>query len=478
MSEKLKLSEIYSYTSPERVYKRYLALAAAYRKHYGADSLYRVFSAPCAFEICGESTVFESGRVVSACFENDVIAAADAISPRKFVIKSDNIKEFTVYFDESEQTYDSKSEESEVAEVSYTGLTMTAELRMLIRCIIGVFDEAGFNTGGIKAYVNSNIYENAFVPAISTLSAAGVLTAQVTNALYNGGSIPRPRIAQLVNSALLKSGLRPYMNQFAATVFGGYVYTDFKDNQTPIITPVQPKKDLAITLCVADGRSEKVRKKTKWYSDEANCLAFKAATEEARESTCEVVKFFEAKSLRHITDSDVFYNLETLRERYGDAAVMRVLFYLGEMSRAEKLRWAIQTGDTAMFVSVLGASGSGQFRYLQSTLFSVCSQSPDGSDEIPCEYEPVRVALCVAELAMSRMKDGGALRTHIGDERLTTQIFVPQQGLKEFKMQLENVLGRGTCAVFHSRGVPACEVDFCAEELQTGLTTLLNTNRA
>ena len=463
MTEKLKISEIYKNTPDEQAYRRYLSLAAAYKLHYGEGSRYRVFSAPAAFEICGESTVFESGRVVSACFENDLIAAADAITPRKFVIKSDNINEFTVFFNEAEQPVE---QESAVVEVNHTGLTVTAELRALIRCVIEVFDEARFNTGGIKAYVNSNIYKDAFVPAVSTLSAAGVLTAQVTNALYNGGNIPKSRIAQLVNAAMLKTGLRPYMTQFAATVYGGYVYTDFKDNETPLIAHIKPPKDMEMTMCVADGRRESVRQKKMKYSEEEACAARKAKTEHARRSTREVVKFFEAKSLRHITDSDVFFNLEKLRERYGDESIMRVLFYLGEMSRAEKLRHAIQTGDTSMFVSVLNASGSGQFRYLP--LFSA------GGAEV-CSYEPVRVALCVAELAMSRVKDGGALRTHLGDERLTTQIFVPRKGLKEFKMQFENVLGRGACTAFYSRAAGACEVEFCAGELQPEFNTILNT---
>lgn len=257
------------------------------------------------------------------------------------------------------------------------------------------------------------------------------LTAILSH-LYNEGQISPVKVAQISQFAENEyfgkaSGL---MDQMASSV-GGFVAIDFKDNDIPVIESIKcdfGKYEHA--LCIVDAKGDHAD-----LSDE-----YSAIPKEMKE----IAGFFDCETLRSLALADITLNINVLRERYGDRAVLRAIHFFHENERVERVVHALKNERFEDFLSSVRESGDSSFKYLQN-IYS--------NDDI--RHQCLSIALNVAESSLHRK---GACRVHGGGFAGTIQAFVPFDSLKQFKMNMEKVFGTGACHILSIRNVGGCEV--------------------
>ena len=158
----------------------------------------------------------------------------------------------------------------------------------------------------------------------------------------------------------------------------------------------------------------------------------------------EIAEYFSVKNLRQICKQDIILNINLLRDKYGDRAVLRCIHFFEENKRVDKLVNALKRGEFQDFLDSINESGNSSYKYLQN-VYS-CSD---------VKHQGLSIGLNIAEYALERK---GASRVHGGGFAGTIQAFVPYELLKEFKMELEKVFGNGSCHVLKIRPFGGCEV--------------------
>ncbi|MGN1119625.1 MAG: galactokinase, partial [Oscillospiraceae bacterium] len=158
----------------------------------------------------------------------------------------------------------------------------------------------------------------------------------------------------------------------------------------------------------------------------------------------QIAEFFDCRTLRELSLADINLNINELRKRFGDRAVLRAIHFFHENERVEKLVHALKTGHFEDFLSSVKESGDSSFKYLQNIYAN--------SD---VTHQCLSIALNVAENSLHRK---GACRVHGGGFAGTIQAFVPLEDLKQFKMNMEKVFGNGSCHVLTVRPIGGTEV--------------------
>ena len=143
-------------------------------------------------------------------------------------------------------------------------------------------------------------------------------------------------------------------------------------------------------------------------------------------------------------------NLNLLRDKFGDRAVLRALHFFEENERVEKLVHALKKGDFPAFLDSVNESGNSSYKYLQN-VYSTKDITHQG----------LGIALKIAERALARK---GACRVHGGGFAGTIQAFVPVEMIKPFKMSIEKIFGSGSCHLLHIR--PVGGVEILADEIK------------
>ncbi len=409
------LGTLYKEETLERQKKRYFSALEAYKKYFVSDGEnIRIFSAPGRTEIGGNHTDHNCGKVLAASVDLDIVAIVEPIEERVVAVKSEGFDESRILLDELDIREDEKN-------------TATA----LIRGVAKGFENRGFQIGGFKAYTVSNVIKGS---GLSSSAAFEVLIGTIFSYLYNAGKVSPIKIAQIAQYAEnvyfgKPSGL---MDQMASSV-GGFVAIDFKDIESPIIENIKVDFDsFGHALCIIDTKG-----------DHADLTADYAAIPNEMKA---VAQYFSVPVLRQICKQDIILNINPLRKRFGDRAVLRALHFFEENKRVDKLVNALKRDDFKAFLDSINESGNSSYKYLQN-IFS-CSH---------VEQQGLGIGLNIAEFALERK---GASRVHGGGFAGTIQAFVPFELLKEFKMEMEKVFGTDSCHVLKIRPVGGCEVDF------------------
>ena len=306
----------------------------------------------------------------------------------------------------------------------------------MLRGITRGFKDRGFTVGGFKAYTFSNVVRGS---GLSSSAAFEVLIATIYSYLYNGGKIDPIKAAQICRFAEDKyfgktGGL---MDQTAAAA-GGFVTIDFKDMSSPIIEHINVDFDsFGHALCIIDTNGDSGDRNAEYASilDEMHQIA----------------EYFSVSDLRRLCKHDIILNINTLREKFGDRAVLRAIHFFEENKRVDKLVNALKRNDFDAFLASINESGNSSYKYLQN-VYS-CSD---------VKHQGLSIGLNIAEYALDRK---GASRVHGGGFSGGIQAFVPFELLKLFKMELEKVFGNGSCHVLKIRRIGGCEVDRKSIEL-------------
>ncbi len=393
--------------------QRYQNAIESYKEYFSSSGEnIRIFSAPGRTEVGGNHTDHNCGKVLAAGVDMDIIAIVEPIDEPVAVLKSEGFDECRISLDELDVVESEKN-------------TTPA----LIRGVAKGLKNKGFKLGGFKAYATSNVLKGS---GLSSSAAFEVLVGTIFSYLYNEGKVSPIKIAQIAQYAEnvyfgKPSGL---MDQMASSV-GGFVAIDFKDVESPIIENVNVDFDsFGHALCIIDTKG-----------DHADLTPDYAAIPSEMKA---VAEYFSVPVLRQLCKHDIVLNINILRQKFGDRAVLRSLHFFEENKRVEKLVNALKRNDFQAFLDSINESGNSSYKYLQNVFSSS-----------HVEQQGLGIGLNVAEFALQRK---GASRVHGGGFAGTIQAFVPFELLKEFKMEMEKVFGGGSCHVLKIRPVGGCEV--------------------
>ena len=154
--------------------ERYIAAIEKFISLYG-DKEVEVFSAPGRSEVSGNHTDHQHGEVLAAAINLDIIAIT---APRDGEIKvlADDYDLKAVAVDDLEK----KAEEG------------TSE--GLIRGVVSKLKELGYNIGGFKAFITSDVLVGA---GLSSSAAFETIIGTIIDGLYNDMSIDMVTIAKV-----------------------------------------------------------------------------------------------------------------------------------------------------------------------------------------------------------------------------------------------------------------------------------------
>ncbi len=414
---KADLEELYRADTLDYQKKRYRKLIDAYKEYFSSDGQdIRVFSSPGRAEIGGNHTDHNNGKVLAACIDLDIIAAVEPIDEPVAIIKSEGHREARININE----LDVREEE-------------TLKAPAIMRGIAAGFRNRGFRTGGFRAYTLSNVGKGS---GMSSSAAFEVTVAVIFSYLFNEGAVDPIKLAQICryaeNTYFGKHG--GLMDQLAAAV-GGFVTIDFKDMESPIIEHINVDfESFGHTLCIIDTNGD---------SGDRNA-EYRTIVEEMHQ----IAEYFSVSNLRQLVKQDIVLNINVLRDKFGDRAVLRAIHFFEENKRVDKLVNALKRNDFQAFLDSVNESGNSSYKYLQNVY--ACSD---------VKHQGLSIGLNIAEYALERK---GASRVHGGGFSGGIEAFVPIELIKLFKMELEKVFGNGSCHVLKIRPIGGCEVDIAS----------------
>jgi len=416
----LKPEDLYPAMEIEAKRRRFEKAVTSYKKHFwqggkdtGESERIRLFSVPGRTEISGNHTDHNCGKVLAASVSLDIIAAAEPMETNKIVVKSEGFEENGVWLDKLDIVPEEKG---------------TSEA--LIRGVAAGFEKAGYKIGGFKAFTTSEVLTGS---GMSSSAAFSVMVGTILSYLYNGGQIDPPKIAKIAQKAENDYFGKPcgLLDQTACAV-GGFIVIDFKEPGSPIINKVESDAWSAFEhdLCIINTGTSYGQ-----MTDE-----YAAIPHEMRD----IASYFGAENLRQIARKDIELNTGTLRDEFGDRALLRAFHFFEENNRVDKLIHALENHDFEHFLRYINESGGSSFKYLQNIF-------PTGE----VKNQPIAIALNAAEYAL---EGRGACRVHGGGFGGTVQAFVPHEVLKVFKFNLERIFGKGSCYVLSVRPHGCTEV--------------------
>ncbi len=388
------------------------ALDAGFAAQFGA-SPERYFSAPGRTEIGGNHTDHQHGCVLAGAVNLDTVAAVRLNGTDSIRIQSEGYPLCTVSLTELKP---------QAAEINTTAA--------LIRGVAARFAELGAELAGFDAYVTSTVLPGS---GLSSSAAFEVLLGTICNALFFENKLPMPEIAKIGQYAENVYFGKPcgLMDQMASAV-GNLVAIDFADPANPIITPVDfDFSACGYALCIIDSKAS-----------HADLTDEYAAVPKDMKS---IAGFFGQTVLRNVPEEAFLKAIPTLRQLFGDRAVMRAIHFYGDNARVGQQVKALQEGNFEAFLRLIKESGESSWMYLQNVI-------PAGY----IAHQDMGIALSMCRKLLG---DRGAYRVHGGGFAGTVQAFVPNDMLAEFKNGIEDVLGEDTCHVLSIRPYGGVEVE-------------------
>ena len=373
-----------------------------------------LFSVGGRSEISGNHTDHNHGRVIAASINLDIIAIAAVRDDGVVTIKSEGFPEDVVAPEAAEAPDESKF---------FTSASIIAGME---RALL----DAGYKVGGYDAYTTSNVLKGS---GLSSSAAFEVMVGNIFSHLYNDGRVDNVEIAKMSQFAENKFFGKPcgLMDQTACAV-GGFITIDFADPAEPIIHQVPfDFRRSGYHLCIVDTGGNHADLTPEYAAVPAEMKAVAASLGVA--------------FLRETDWQTLRKALPSLRKQHGDRAVLRAMHFLKENDRVAAQVAALENGEFPRFLELILASGHSSFEYLQNVY--PCS--------LPNE-QGLSLALC---LAQSLLEGKGAWRVHGGGFAGTTQNFVPDALLEEFRREMEAVFGEGSCHVLNIRPCGGVRLD-------------------
>ena len=384
---------------------RYANAVSEFNKAFEGTEPAAVFSAPGRTEIGGNHTDHQHGEVLAASINKDAIAV---VSPR-----DDNMVNVL-------------AEGFGMTNIDLNDLSLREDEKgstpALIRGVLAGLKDNGFILGGFDAYITSDVLIGA---GLSSSAAFETLIGTIVSGLYNGMNIDPVTIAKIGQFAENKYFGKPcgLMDQMACSV-GNLVHIDFNDTDNPVVDKVDfdfSKTDYV--LCITDTKGS--------HADLTNEYA--AVPLEMKK----IASLLGYDVLRPVSFEDIIDNIDVLRDKAGDRAVLRAIHFVNETLRAEDEAEALKSGDLKEFLSLVKQSGDSSFKYLQNVYTN--------SD---VTVQNVSLALAISDTVLIPDE---VSRVHGGGFAGTIQAFVKKGNAKRYKKYMDKVFGDGSCEILAIR---------------------------
>lgn len=384
--------------------KRYINAIKEYEKAFGADEV-TIYSAPGRSEVGGNHTDHQHGEVLAASINNDAIAIVKKTDGSLVKVISDGYDMITIDLTKLEKSIEEEG-------------TTTS----LIKGVLAGMKNNHHTIGGFQAYITSDVLIGA---GLSSSAAFETIIGTILSGLYNNMTISAIEIAIIGQYAENVYFGKPcgLMDQMACSV-GSLVHIDFANPSNPVVEKVEFDLDgQGYSLCITDTKGS-----------HADLTADYAAVPQEMKAAAAV---FGKEVLHEVSQSELFANLDKVREQAGDRAALRAIHFMEENSRVQKEVAALKASNIPEFLQNVQASGNSSFKYLQNvyTNHDVAHQN-------------VSIALAVSE---SILGDNGVARVHGGGFAGTIQAFVKNEAVSQYKQALDSVFGEGSCSVLKIR---------------------------
>lgn len=384
--------------------QRYISLLNNFEKSFG-DKDISIISAPGRTEIGGNHTDHQNGIVVAAAINLDVLAVVERNNSNFISIISDGRKINMIHIDDLEK----KDYEKGTSEA-------------LIKGVLQSLKNSGFKLGGFNAYVTSDVLIGS---GLSSSAAFENLIGKIISELYNHGTIDPVTIATASQFAERNYYGKPcgLMDQMASSI-GSVIEIDFADTQNPKYEKIDFELEkYKNSLCIVDTKA----------SHEDLTEEYAAIPREMGE----IAEFFGKKVLRDVDETLFFENINTLREKFGDRAVLRTIHFFQEDRRVLNEVNSLKNNDFESFKFYFKKSANSSFKYLQNIYAT--------SD---IKNQAVSLALAISG---KFLQNHGVARVHGGGFAGTIQAFVDDDYVKTYKEIMENIFGKDSCLVLKIR---------------------------
>lgn len=378
---------------------------------YGDENV-SIYSAAGRSEISGNHTDHQHGCVLAGSINLDaigVVARQDDVI--NVVSDSFNIK--PIYLND----LDKKDEEEGTSEG-------------LIRGVVSKLKELGYNIGGFKAFITSDVLVGA---GLSSSAAFETIIGTIIDGLYNDMSIDMVTIAKVGQYAENVYFGKPcgLMDQCACAV-GGLISIDFKDTEHPAVNHVDvdfSKYDHS--LCIVDTKGS--------HADLTD--AYGAIPTEMKD----VAHYFGKEFLREVDEKEFFDHLADVRAAVkNDREILRAIHFFKENARVPQIVEALNNDDFDLFKKLIKESGNSSYKFLQNVYA-----------DFDYKHQAVSAGLALSEIVLG---DHGVSRVHGGGFAGTIQAFVENDFVPEYKKEIEKLFGEGSCHVLKVRKLGGCKV--------------------
>ena len=388
--------------------ERYIAAVKKYTELFSNSEDYDddvcIISAPGRTEVCGNHTDHQRGEVLAASINDDAIAIVG--NSNSVNIMSEGYPMISFSIDDI-----SKNDNEE-------GTTVA-----LIKGVLAGCKDRGFSIGGFNAYITSDVLGGS---GLSSSAAFETVIGNVISSLYNDGKIDAVTIARIGQYAENHYFGKPcgLMDQMACSV-GGLCHIDFASPEEPIIESIDVSLDeYGYSLCITDTKGS-----------HADLTPDYAAVPSEMKS---IASYFGKNVLKELNENDVLENINSLREKYGDRAVLRAFHFYEENIRVKTAAEALKNHDFNIFLDNISKSGNSSYKYLQNVFTTH-----------DITHQNVSIALCISEMVLG--DEGGVVRVHGGGFAGTIQAFVKNELVSKYKDSMDSVFGEGACAVLKIR---------------------------
>jgi len=382
---------------------RYIKLLTEFKDLFGNCDI-NIFSSPGRTEICGNHTDHQNGMVLAGAINLDILSVVSKSDDGMISIITDGKKLNKIDINSLE-----KSE------------SQAANSEAIIRGVVYRLKFLGYKIGGFNACITSDVLIGS---GLSSSAAFENLVGIIISCLYNDGKIEPVELAKAGQYAEREYYGKPcgLMDQMASSI-GGLVYIDF-DGERASYNKI--KLDLSkhnSCLCIVDTKA----------SHEGLTNEYAAIPNEMSK----IANHYGKPKLRDINEEVFYKDIITLREKYGDRAVLRTIHFFEENKRVYECVEKLKENNFIEFKSIVKSSGDSSFKYLQN----VFSQHD-------INEQSMSIALFMTEKILG---NHGVCRVHGGGFAGTIQAFVDEDYVQTYKQGIESVFGKGACLVLKIR---------------------------
>ena len=213
------------------------------------------------------------------------------------------------------------------------------------------------------------------------------------------------------------------MDQMASST-GGLVHIDFRNPADPVVEKIEAEFEKSgYCLCITDTKGS-----------HADLTPDYAAIPAEMKS---VAALHGKEVLIDVSFDDILANINLIREKAGDRALLRAIHFFEENKRAHIEAEAVKAGNFESFLRIFKESARSSFEYLQNVY--------PPSD---ISRQNTSVALALSELIL---RENGAARIHGGGFAGTIQAFVKIDKAAEYKKHIDAVFGPDSCSILYIR---------------------------